>query len=119
QKNLRLFFYRPVYGMVYSLVVSPTSTGKGVYPDIVEAIVTPAYYQATNVQSAEGLLEVLCEVSPPPTNKGRPTYKPVPALLLLNEFTYLLKAAQIENSRLMEALNGIYQSEKPFTIARS
>ena len=68
------------------------------------------------MQSAEGLLEVLCEVSPPPTNKGRPTYKPVTALLLLNEFTYLLKAAQIENSRLMEALNGIYQSEKPFTI---
>src|SRR5262249_51347251 len=68
----------------------------------------------------EGLLEVIAERhDPPPKSNARPIYTAVPTILLLKEFTNLLKAAKIENSRLIDCLNSVYQSERAFTISRS
>jgi putative DNA primase/helicase len=118
-KNLHLRYYRPLHGMVNVLLLSKTSTGKSLPLDAAEYLLPGYPSVATGVQSAEGLLEILCETEPPQKKGDRPTYRSVNALLLLPEFSALVKAAKIENSRLPEALNAIFQSEKPYTIARS
>lgn len=117
--NLKSFFYRPVYGMTYSLLISKTGTGKGFYVDIVESLLPPDYQASTGVQSGEGLLGIISEEVPTDDKRDKPTYRAVPSILLLPEWSALAKAVAIENSRLMEMLNGIFQQEKPFTLARS
>jgi len=121
QQRLRSFFYQPMYGQVYCLLVAPTGSGKGLPARMIEHMLPPEYAISTGVNSGEGLLYVIAEEIPPVKQLGqlRPTYRPVPSLLLLREWTTLTKYAGIKMATLIENHNNCFQSEGAYTQARS
>lgn len=117
-KNIHCQYFRPLYGMVYGLLISPTGTGKGFCTDTCRALLPEFYTVRRSVSSGAGLFPILAEIVR--NEKGKVlSIKPRPAILVIEEWTNLLKAAKIEFSNLQDTLNELFHSPFPFNVSRS
>lgn len=118
QKNLHWQYYRPIYGMMYGLLISPTGQGKGLCTDICRALLPEHYTVRRSVQSGPALFPILANITK--DGKGKTlSIEPRPAMLVIEEWTTLLKVSKIEFSNLQDTLNELFQTEHPLTISRS
>lgn len=117
-KNLHWHYHRPLYGMLYGLLISPTGHGKGICTDLCRALLPEHYTVRRGVQSGPGLFPILAEITK--DEKGKTIrISPRPALLAIEEWTALLKVSKIEFSNLQETLNDLFHTAHPFNISRS
>lgn len=118
QKNLHWHYYRPLYGMLYGLLISPTGKGKGVVADVCKALLPEGYTVRGTVQSGQALFPILAEVTK--NTKGKiVSIQPRPAILVIEEWSALLKASKMEFSQLQDTLNALFHQTDPFYINRS
>lgn len=118
QKNLHWHYYRPLYGMLYGLLVAPTSSGKGIVADVCKALLPPGYTVRGSVQSGQALFPILADIKK--DAKGRTlSIRPRPAILVIEEWSTLVKASKIEFSQLQDTLNTLFHQTDPFYINRS
>ena len=117
-KNIHFSYHRPLYGMVYTLCVNPTGLGKGICTDVCHALL-PAWYTVRDaVQSGPALAPILAEIER--NAKGRvERVTSRPAILLLEEWTTLLKNSKIEHSTLAETLNTLFHRTRSWNVSRS
>lgn len=117
QKNLHWHYYRPLYGMLYGLLISPTGKGKGVVADVCKALLPPGYTVRGSVQSGQALFPILADIT---KVKGKTlSIHPRPAILVIEEWSALVKASKMEFSQLQDTLNALFHQTDPFYINRS
>jgi hypothetical protein len=103
---------------MYGLLVAPTGAGKSVCTDICEALLPADYHINTSVQSGPGLVPILGEAVR--DAKGKVTSViPQPAILILPEWTALVKNLKIQNATLSQDLNTLFDGKDRLTISRS
>lgn len=118
QKNLHWQYYRPLYGMLYGLLISPTGQGKGLCTDLCRALLPEHYTVRRSVQSGPALFPILANITK--DEKGKTlSIEPRPAMLVIEEWTTLLKVSKIEFSNLQDTLNELFHTPHPFNISRS
>lgn len=117
-KNLHWHYHRPLYGMVYGLLISPTGQGKGLCADLCHALLPEFYTVRDSVQSGPALFPILARIEK--NEKGKTTgIFPRPAILIIEEWTTLVKSAKIEFSNLQETLNNLFHRTHPWNMSRS
>lgn len=117
-KNLHWHYHRPLYGMVYGLLISPTGQGKGFCTDICAALLPQDYTTRDSVQSGPALAPILAKIEK--DQKGKVLYTtPRPAILIIEEWTALVKMSKIEFSNLQDVLNVLFHRTRPWNISRS
>lgn len=117
-KNLSWQYYRPLFGMVYGLLVSPTGTGKGLCTDVCRALLPEYYTVRRAVSSGAGLFPILARIEK--NDRGKIlAITPRPAILVIEEWTVLLKASKVEFSNLQDTLNELFHTLHPFNVSRS
>jgi hypothetical protein len=117
-KNLHWHYYRPLYGMVYGLLISPTGHGKGTCTDLCRVLLPEHYTVRRSVQSGPALFPILAHIEKDPKGKVL-SITPRPAMLVIEEWTNLLKVSQIEFSNLQDTLNELFHTPWPFNVSRS
>jgi len=117
-KNLHWHYYRPLFGMVYGLLISPTGQGKGIVADVCDALLPEGYTKRDSVQSGPALFPILAKIE---RNEKGKILKIIPrqAILIIEEWTALLKASKIEFSNLQEILNNLFHHTRPWNVSRS
>lgn len=114
-------YHRRLYGMVYALLIKATGMGKGLSTDLCRALMPedPEDYVIRDaVQSGPALAPILAEIVR--DGKGKiESCKSRPALLLIEEFTVLLKNAGIQNSALPDTINSLFHRTWPWNVSRS
>lgn len=117
-KNLCWQYHRPLYGMIYGLLVSPTGQGKGLCADLCHALLPEFYTVRDSVQSGPALFPILAKIER--NAKGKiTTIVPRPAILIIEEWTMLLKSSKIEFSNLQETLNNLFHRTRAWNVSRS
>lgn len=117
-KNLHWHYYRSLYGMVYGLLISPTGQGKGIVADVCHALLPEQYTMRDSVQSGPALFPILAHIVK--DEKGKlVSITPRPAILVVEEWTSLVKASKIEFSQLQETLNNLFHRSRAWNVSRS
>lgn len=118
-KNITLYYHRPLYGMVYGLLLNGTGLGKGRSTDLCRALLTPGgYFIREHVASGQALAPILADITR--DSKGKvESVDPHPALLLIEEFTGLLKNSGIPHSTILEVINGLFHQPFPWSFTRT
>ncbi len=117
-KNVHFQYHRPLYGMIYGLLISPTGTGKGLCTDTCRALLPEFYTVRRSVKSGAGLFPILAAITK--DRRGNiVAITPRPAILVIEEWTTLLKSAKIEFSDLQETLNELFHSPFAHNLSRS
>lgn len=117
-KHLYWHYYRPLYGMVYGLLIAPTSSGKGTVADVCAALLPEHYTVRDSIQSGQALFPILANVKKDSQGKILSIH-PRPAMLLIEEWTTLVKASKMEFSQLQETLNNLFHRKRPWNVSRS
>ncbi len=117
-KNLHWYYHRDLYGMVYLLLVAPTGVGKGIVTDVAYDLLPAGYTTRDSVQSGPALAPILAEIT---RGKGGEflSAKPRPVLLLVEEWSQMVKASKIEFSNLQDILNTLFHRSRPWNLSRS
>lgn len=117
-KNLHWHYYRSLYGMVYGLLISPTGQGKGIVADVCSALLPENYTMRDSVQSGPALFPILANIVK--DEKGRVlSLTPRAAILVIEEWTSIVKASKIEFSQLQETLNNLFHRSRAWNVSRS
>lgn len=117
-KNLHWHYYRNLYGMVYGLLIAPTGIGKGTCTDVCWALLPEGYTVRDAPSSGPGLFPILANIQRNEKDKIL-SLTSRPAILIIEEWSTLLKFSKIEFSNLQETLNTLFHREKPWSISRS
>jgi hypothetical protein len=117
-RQVHLRYHRHLYGMAYVLLVKPTGLGKSECTQTCRALLPANYVIRDAVQSGPGLAPVLAEIHRDKGGQVRQV-RPRPAILVIEEWTALLKNMAIQNSTLMDALNTLFQRASDWNISRS
>lgn len=117
-KNLHWYYHRDLYGMVYLLLVAPTGVGKGLVTDIAYDLLPAGYTTRDSVQSGPALAPILATIT---RSKGGEfeSALPRPVLLLIEEWSQMVKASKIEFSNLQDILNTLFHRSRPWNLSRS
>ena len=117
-KNLHWHYHRPLFGMIYGLLISPTGQGKGICADTCYALLPSWYTARDSVQSGPALFPILAKIDK--DEKGKNTsITSRPAILIIEEWTTLVKASKIEFSNLQDNLNTLFHRSRPWNLTRS
>jgi Protein of unknown function (DUF3987) len=117
-RQVHLRYHGPLYGMAYVLLVKPTGLGKSECTHTCRALLPADYVIRDAVQSGPGLAPILAEIDRDKYGRARQVW-PRPAILLIEEWTALLKNMGIQNSTLMDALNALFQRASAWNVSRS
>jgi hypothetical protein len=117
-RQVHLRYHGHLYGMAYVLLVKPTGLGKSECTQTCRALLPANYVIRDAVQSGPGLAPVLAEIHRHKGGQVRQV-RPRPAILVIEEWTTLLKNMAIQNSTLMDALNTLFQRASDWNISRS
>lgn len=117
-RNIDLKYHRRLYGMVYGLLIKGTGMGKGLSTDVCRALMPDWYVIRDAVQSGPALAPILATIERDKKNKVI-SCESHPALLLIEEFTVLLKNAGIQHSTLFDTINNLFHRTWPWNVSRS
>jgi hypothetical protein len=117
-RQVHLRYHGHLYGMAYVLLVKPTGLGKSECTHTCRALLPANYVIRDAVQSGPGHAPVLAEIDRDKHGQVRQV-RPRPAILVIEEWTALLKNMGIQNSTLMDALNALFQRAWGWNISRS
>ncbi len=117
-KNLHWYYHRDLYGMIYLLLVAPTGFGKGIVIDIAYDLLPDGYVTRDSVQSGPALAPILATIE-----RGKSgefiSANSRPVLLLIEEWTQIVKASKIEFSNLQDILNTLFHRRRDWNLSRS
>lgn len=117
-RNIHTRYHANLYGWMYGLLVSPTGTGKSVCTDVCKALLPVDYHIDSNIQSGPGLAPILADIER--DGKGKvSSVDPHPAIVIMPEWTGLVRNLKIQNSTLEDTLNQIFDGQEQWTISRS
>lgn len=117
-RHLCLRYHGSLFGMVYVLLVKPTGLGKSECTHVCRALLPTDYVVRDAVQSGPGLAPVLADIQR--DAKWRVlAVRSRPAILVMEEWTTLLKNAGIANSTLTDTLNSLFHRAWPWNVSRS
>jgi lambda repressor-like predicted transcriptional regulator len=117
-RHVHLRYHSPLYGMAYVLLVKPTGLGKSECTHTCRALLPATYVVRDAVQSGPALALVLAEIERDKRGQVRQV-RPRPAILVIEEWTTLLKNMSIQNSTLMDTLNTLFHRAWPWNVSRS
>jgi hypothetical protein len=117
-RNIAYKYHRMLYGMVYALLIKGTGMGKGLSTDLCRGLMPDWYVIRDAVQSGPALAPLLADIVRGQKGKVE-SCTPHQALLLIEEFTVLLKNAGIQHSTLIDSLNSLFHRPWPWNISRS
>lgn len=117
-RNIAYKYHRMLFGMVYALLIKGTGMGKGLSTDLCRGLMPDWYLIRDAVQSGPALAPLLADIVRGQKGKVE-SCTPHPALLLIEEFTVLLKNAGIQHSTLIDSLNSLFHRPWPWNISRS
>jgi hypothetical protein len=117
-KNLHWYYHRDLYGMIYLLLIAPTGFGKGLVIDVAYDLLPDGYCTRDSVQSGPALAPILATIE---RGKSGECLNAIsrPVLLLIEEWTTLIKASKIEFSSLQEVLNTLFHRQRAWNLSRS
>lgn len=117
-RNIDYKYHRRLFGMMYILLIKGTGMGKGFSTDLCQALMPDEYVVRDAPQSGQALAPILADILR--DNKGKVvSCTSHPALLVIEEFTVLLKNAGIQNSTLFDTINGLFHRTWGWNISRS
>ena len=117
-RNIAYKYHRMLYGMVYALLIKGTGMGKGLSTDLCRGLMPDWYVIRDAVQSGPALAPLLADIVRDKKGKAE-SCTAHPALLLIEEFTVLLKNAGIQHSTLIDSLNSLFHRPWPWNISRT
>lgn len=117
-RNIEYKYHRMLYGMVYAVLIKGTGMGKGLSTDLCRGLMPSWYVIRDAVQSGPALAPLLADIVRGQKGKVE-SCTSRPALLLIEEFTVLLKNAGIQHSTLIDSLNSLFHRPWPWNISRS
>ena len=88
QRNLHWRYFGPLYGMSYTLVISPTGSGKSLVTETCADLLPDSYPIRHGIQSGPGLVPVLTD-DPLDNKTGRLSVKGRPVILICDEWSRL------------------------------
>ena len=105
-------YHGPLYPQVYMVVAQPTSTGKGVYTQIIKALLKDTGVSAIGMpESGQAMFTALADTSGYRSPEG--VYSRRPTLGLVPELTNLISKFQIPNSTFETELLNLFQNRDP------
>jgi hypothetical protein len=104
--------------MVYGLLIKGTGMGKGVSTDLCRGLMPDWYVIRDAVQSGPALAPILADIVRDKKGKVE-SCTSHPALLLIEEFTVLLKNAGIQHSTIIDSINSLFHRTWPWNLSRS
>jgi hypothetical protein len=117
-RNIDYKYHRRLYGMVYALLIKDTGMGKGLSTDLCRGLMPDWYVIRDAVQSGPALAPILADIER--DKKGKViSCNSHPALLLIEEFTVLLKNAGIQHSTIIDTINNLFHRTWSWNVSRT
>jgi hypothetical protein len=118
ERQIDVRYYGSLYGMGYFLLVKPTGLGKGQCTNTCKALLPESYTVRDAVQSGPALAPILAEIER--DKKDRVIMvRSRPAILIVEEWTGLIRNMGIANSTLLDTINLLFHRKYPWNVSRS